>query len=131
MGQAIDLPLRHGPGWFIVMEQGDQMFTREVGVIADGAGKLPSGTVMMRLKADRTVNGTVQKAGTYVAYEDGADNAVFLWEGIDARVKGAKRTLTVRDAQYQLAAITFGVPLSDAQVRTALTLLATNNLVAR
>lgn len=131
MGQAVDVPLVYGPGHYIVMEQGDQYFCRDVGVIAPGAGKLDAGAVLTMLKSDRVVNGVTLHAGTFAAYADGDDNAVILWERIDARIQGARRTLTVRDTQVQAAKLSVGFAATDAQLQTLYSLLAQRGILMR
>jgi hypothetical protein len=131
MGQAVDIPLVFGAGHYIVMEQFDSFFCREAGVVADGAGKFESGFVMTLLKAPRTVGGKVLPAGTFAAYADGDDNAVILWERIDARVKGAKRTFTVRDTQVHSAKLTLGFAATNPQIQTLYSLLAARGIIQR
>lgn len=120
MGRAVELPLKNGPGHYIVSEGGDAYLTREVFVVKDGAGKLVAGLVCTR-DAD----------GKAIPWAADSTTAFILYEDIDATEKGAKRTFTVRHAEVQRSKLAFAGSLTDANKAAAYGQLAASAITLR
>ncbi len=109
----INFQLDNGTGHFIVSEANGYR-SREQGVIAKGAGKLPPGAVLTRLAADAGDG----KAGEFVAWTPGATFGGVLFEGVDTTDKAVARTLIVRDAEVQRAKLALAGSPNDGQKAT-------------
>ncbi|WP_245409750.1 head decoration protein [Pararhizobium haloflavum] len=100
--------------------------SRDVGVIAAGAGKLRPGAVLGRVTA----------SGKYVPFDpagaDGSETAAaILYEGCDATDADQRRTLTVRATEIHADVLVFADGVDDTGKSAALADLAASEIVAR
>ncbi len=112
-------------GHYIVSESNGYR-SRDVGIVASGAGKLLSGTVLGQVTATKKFT-PYDPAAT-----DGSEAAAaILYEGCDATSADVKRTLTVRDTEVQADVLIWAEGVTDAQKTAALAALSENGIVAR
>ncbi|CDZ43090.1 Hypothetical protein NGAL_HAMBI1146_58630 [Neorhizobium galegae bv. officinalis] len=100
--------------------------SREVGVIASGAGKVDAGAVLGRVTATKKLVPLAPGAS------DGSQNAVaILYEACDATSADVRRTITARDTEVQAAVLVWAVGVNDTQKTAALAQLAALGIAAR
>ncbi|KKX24344.1 hypothetical protein YH62_27585 [Rhizobium sp. LC145] len=100
--------------------------SREQAVIASGSGKLDAGAVLAQVTASKK----------YVPFNpagaDGSQTAVaILYEGCDATLADARRTVTARDTEIHADVLVWGAAVTDLQKTAALAALAALGIVAR
>lgn len=112
--------------------------SRDTVVIAAGAGDLKAGTVLGKLVASgeyvpfdpREIPGVGENPPT--AQADGRQTAVaVLYEGVDASVTAARRTVTARDSEVVGEALQWLAGITDNQKAAALVSLAAAGIIAR
>jgi hypothetical protein len=122
---AIQINPHKGTGYFLVRE-GNGYISREEAVVASGSGSLIAGTVMAQRSTD----------AKWVPFAVGGANGAgtakgILFEECDATSADIKRTMIVRHAEVQRAALTFtGTPTSTDK-NTAYASLASAAIVMR
>lgn len=100
--------------------------SRDVAVIASGAGKLDAGAVLGRVTASKKLVPLAPGAS------DGSQNAAaILYEACDATSADVRRTITARDAEVQAAVLVWAGGVNDSQKTAALAQLAALGIVAR
>lgn len=100
--------------------------SRDVGVIASGAGKLDAGAVLGRITASKKLVPLAPAA------TDGSeDAAAILYEACDATSADVRRTITARDAEVHAAVLVWAGGVNDSQKTAALAQLAALGIVAR
>lgn len=131
MATIVNIPQGGGTGSFLVSEANGYR-SRESIIVAQGAGKLPAGTVLARLTADVGAG----KAGEFVPYlAGGASGAgafgAICYEPIDATAAAVNVTGIVRDAEIQRAALVFAAGNDAAAQNAAFTGMAALGLALR
>ena len=100
--------------------------SRDVGVIASGAGKLDAGAVLGRITASKKLVPLAPGAS------DGSQNAAaILYEACDATSADVRRTITARDSEVQAAVLVWAGGVNDSQKTAALAQLAALGIAAR